>query len=57
MMGFKWEDRDEAVSKLQRMILCLEALRVFGNRLSSSLSSIKDARDGMIRQIDELKQV
>ncbi|RFU28998.1 hypothetical protein B7463_g7345, partial [Scytalidium lignicola] len=56
MMGFDWEERDLAVYKLRRMILCLEALRVFDDRLSSSLSKIKEARETMVREIAKTEQ-
>ncbi len=57
LMGFDWEERDKAVYKLQKMIMCLEALRVFDDRLSSSLSKIQEAKETMVREITETKQV
>jgi hypothetical protein len=57
MMGFDWEQRDQAVYKLRRMILGVEALRVFDDRLDASLSEIEEAKASMLREIAEIKQV
>jgi len=57
MMGFDWAQRDQAVYRLRRMILCLEALRVIDDRLSKSLTEIKEARETMLREMTETRQV
>lgn len=41
--GYDWE-ADDAVDKLRTMLWGLEALKMFDDRLSSSLSSIEKAR-------------
>jgi len=51
--GLEWGTRG-AVDKLKKMLWGLEALRVFNDRLSSSLSQIQKAQEAMERTIKEV---
>lgn len=50
--GLEW-GTSEAVDKLKKMLWGLEALRVFDDRLSASLSQIQKAQDAMERTIKQ----
>jgi chromosome segregation ATPase len=51
--GLEWGTKG-AVNKLKKMLWGLEALRVFNDRLSSSLSQIQKAQDSMERTIKQV---
>ncbi|KAH7407184.1 hypothetical protein BKA64DRAFT_666015 [Cadophora sp. MPI-SDFR-AT-0126] len=50
--GLEW-GTNEAVNRLKKMLWGLEALRVFNDRLSASLSQIKKAQEAMDRTIKQ----
>lgn len=50
--GLEW-GTSEAVDKLKKMLWGLEALRVFDDRLSASLSQIQKAQEAMERTIKQ----
>lgn len=50
--GLEW-GTTRAVDKLKKMLWGLEALRVFDDRLSASLSQIQKAREAMERTIKQ----
>jgi hypothetical protein len=52
--GIELEESD-AVEKLKRMLWGLEALRVFDDRLSTSLSQIRKARETLEHTIDQVR--
>ncbi|KAE9369730.1 hypothetical protein N431DRAFT_345331 [Stipitochalara longipes BDJ] len=53
LQGLEW-GTTKAVDKLKKMLWGLEALRVFDDRLSASLSQIQKAREAMERTIKQL---
>jgi hypothetical protein len=52
--GLEW-GTSEAVDKLKKMLWGLEALRVFDDRLSGSLSQIQKAQEAMERIIKQVR--
>lgn len=52
LQGLDWRS-SKAVDKLKKMLWGLEALRVFDDRLSASLSQIQKAREAMERTIKQ----
>jgi hypothetical protein len=52
--GLEW-GTSEAVDKLKKMLWGLEALRVFDDRLSGSLSQIQKAQDAMERTVKQVR--
>ena len=54
LSGYDWKD-DSAVDKLKMMLWGLEALRMFEERLSISLSKIEKARDDLKGIIDNVR--
>jgi hypothetical protein len=53
LQGLEWGS-SKAVDKLKKMLWGLEALRVFDDRLSASLSQIQKAREAMERTIKQV---
>jgi hypothetical protein len=53
LQGLEWGS-SRAVDKLKKMLWGLEALRVFDDRLSASLSQIQKAREAMERTIKQV---
>jgi hypothetical protein len=53
--GLEW-GTSEAVDKLKKMLWGLEALRVFDDRLSASLTQIQKAQDAMERTVKQVCQ-
>ena len=53
--GLEW-GTSEAVDKLKKMLWGLEALRVFDDRLSGSLSQIQKAQEAMERTVKQVRQ-
>jgi hypothetical protein len=47
-------DASDAVERLERMLWGLEALRVFDDRLSTSLSQIRKARETLEHTVDQV---
>ena len=52
--GLEW-GTSEAVDKLKKMLWGLEALRVFDDRLSGSLSQIQKAQEAMERAVKQVR--
>ncbi len=48
-------DASDAVERLERMLWGLEALRVFDDRLSTSLSQIRKTRENLEHTIDQVQ--
>ncbi|KAH9217918.1 hypothetical protein DL95DRAFT_89415 [Leptodontidium sp. 2 PMI_412] len=54
--GLEW-GTSEAVNRLKKMLWGLEALRVFNDRLSASLSQIQKAQEAMERTVKQVRRL
>lgn len=52
--GLNWEHEEDAIQRLKSMLWALEALRIFDDRLSESLESVKEAKDKMLKYLSQV---